>query len=111
MFLIEHAFSAFFSPHRASDVETGQTGGQSGICEAGSRDCPWWAGRRLCFRSLGTEVGAHGTPWVRQNRGESFCECCFFSTSAVAQSTGHGSAGTAPRRDSPRPAKPTPSVL
>jgi len=30
--------SAFFSPHRASDVETGQTGGQSGICEAGSRD-------------------------------------------------------------------------
>src|SRR5215472_8316003 len=66
-----------------------------------------WLGRRLCFRSR-RQAWVHLSNGEKRTKTRVMCKSWFFSPSAVAQSTWHGSAGTTPHRDSLPPAKPTP---
>src|SRR5271157_1263106 len=67
-------------------------------------------GSRLGFPSRKASLGIP-LPRREAEPRKNIWRILFFSCAAAAPTAGHESAGTPPRRGSPRPAKPTPSVL
>src|SRR5271157_267558 len=67
-------------------------------------------GSRLGFPSRKASLGIP-LPRREAEPRKNIWRILFFSCAAAGPTAGHESAGTPPRRGSPRPAKPTPSVL